>query len=111
MAANSYDPINSLTTVVERLENKIDKQDDKIDELSKEMRLLVTNQIEIKTLRESVGRVYARIELLEARIKKVEDTPAEIAKSVANRVLIVFGTALGAWILVKIGIDPQQLKD
>jgi len=61
----TYDPIQGLTVAVERLTEKMDKQGDKIEELSKEMRLLIANQIEIKELRESLGRSYRRLEAVE----------------------------------------------
>jgi len=59
----------------------------------------------------SIGSLGDRLWKIEERLVEIEQAPYNMIKTVANRVLLVFGTALGGWLLYKFGFDLDAIKD
>ena len=60
-----YDPIQGLTTAINRIEDKLDKHDEKFDMIAQTLQTLVKIDTETKELRESQARLFKRVEILE----------------------------------------------
>ena len=59
----------------------------------------------------NVSELGDRLWRIEERLEYIEDAPYKMIKTIANRVLLVFGTALGGWLLYKFGFDLDAIKD
>ena len=59
------DEMSFIVTTLERINNRLDKHDDKLDLIVQVMQQLVKVDTETKELRESLGRAYKRLEAVE----------------------------------------------
>ena len=60
-----YAPIQGLTTAINRIEDKLDKHDEKFDMIAQTLQTLVKIDTETKEMRESQARLFKRVEVLE----------------------------------------------
>jgi predicted metalloendopeptidase len=60
---------------------------------------LASRDLQDKRWHETVDSISNRVSDIDKRLKEVEDAPVKIVKTISNRVLMVFGTALGSAIL------------
>jgi chromosome segregation ATPase len=60
---------------------------------------LASRDFQVKKWHETVDSISNRVSDIDKRLEEVEDAPVKIVKTVSNRVLMVFGTALGSAIL------------
>lgn len=59
------DETSMLHVAIQNLVVEVRNTNDKVDGLTKEMSILISNQKEIKELRDSLGRVFKRVESIE----------------------------------------------
>ena len=59
------DETSMLHVAIQNLVVEVRNTNDKVDGLTKEMSILISNQKEIKELRDSLGRVFKRVENIE----------------------------------------------
>lgn len=71
---------------------------------------LKTRDFEVKTWHKTAEVIETKLDDLSTRVSAIEDTPMKIAKTIANRVLFVFGTALGGWLLYKFGFTIEEVQ-
>lgn len=65
-----YDPTQGLVMAIERIEQKLDKHDDKFDLIARTLQTLVKVDTETKENREAIRRAFEEIDI----IKKVQNT-------------------------------------
>ena len=61
----AMDEMSFVVTTLERINTKLDKHDDKIDMIVQAMQQLVKVDTENKEIKEALGRVFKRVEVLE----------------------------------------------
>ena len=141
------DEMSFIVTTLERINNRLDKHDDKLDLIVQVMQQLVKVDTETKELRESLARNYKRLEaveynqntdgcqahknflvlrseqikkyediakeckdshdVLETRIKALEDKPMKLVDKFSMAIIGALGVGVGGWILLRIGVQTK----
>lgn len=104
---------------IDRVHSRIDKHEQeeikRFDDLSEKVKVLeyymthdgcpahksflANRDHQVKKWHETADSISSRVNDIDKRLKDVEDAPVKIVKTISNRVLMVFGTALGGAIL------------
>jgi hypothetical protein len=112
MEANHKSSINRIHSRIDKHEQEEAKR---LDDLSKNVKVLedyaihdgcpahksflASRDLQDKKWHETADSISNRVNDIDKRLKEVEDAPVKIVKTISNRVLMVFGTALGGAIL------------
>lgn len=124
------DEHSMLHVAIQNLVVEVRNTNEKVDTLSKEMGLLIANQVEIRELKESVTRAFKRLETIEnernngmgcpsfrATKKVVDDLeleskaqkekPIKMIDKFVLSIIAVCGASVGGWILLKFGVQTK----
>lgn len=105
------DQVSLIITSLERIDAKLDKHDDKFDNISKALETLIKVDIETRENKDAIGRLFKRVEVLEnahnkegcsicqqldARHKKIFERLDNIEKKPLDNIDLVKKGFLGA---------------
>lgn len=122
------DELSFVVTTLERINSKLDKHDEKFDMIVLSMQQLVKVDTENKEIKESIVRVFKRLEIVEnnqntdgcqahknfvkliekddfdKRITTLEQKPIKAIDKFYMAVLGALGAGFGGWLLLKFGV-------